>query len=92
MNFEWDPAKAEANRRKHAVAFVEAVSVFGDPLSQTFYDAEHSKAEDRFATIGLSDRGRLLIVWHTDRASSVRLISARTPTRSESEAYTDARS
>ena len=35
MHFEWDGAKAEANRRKHKVSFDEAVSVFYDPLSAT---------------------------------------------------------
>jgi uncharacterized DUF497 family protein len=29
--FEWDPAKADANYRKHGVSFEEAVTVFGDP-------------------------------------------------------------
>jgi hypothetical protein len=35
MEFEWDVAKAEANVEKHGVSFVEAVTVFGDPLEVT---------------------------------------------------------
>ena len=31
MQFEWDPEKAQANRRKHKVSFEEAVTVFYDP-------------------------------------------------------------
>ena len=42
MQFEWDPEKAQANRRKHKVSFEEAVTVFYDPLSATFDDQEHS--------------------------------------------------
>jgi hypothetical protein len=33
--FEWDPAKNEANRRKHGVSFREAISAFMDPFSVT---------------------------------------------------------
>lgn len=35
MQFEWDPAKAEANLTKHGVSFEEAASAFEDPLSAT---------------------------------------------------------
>ncbi len=28
MNYEWDPKKAEGNRRKHGVAFDEATTCF----------------------------------------------------------------
>ena len=31
--FDWDPEKAEANRRKHDVSFHEASTVFADPLA-----------------------------------------------------------
>ena len=62
MHFEWDSRKAERNRQKHAVDFDEAASVFGDAFSQTFFDAAHSRSEDRFATVGMSGRGQLLIV------------------------------
>lgn len=42
--FESDQRKASLNQRKHGVSFIEAASVFGDPLSQIFDDAEHSGA------------------------------------------------
>jgi uncharacterized DUF497 family protein len=32
MEFDWDPAKFEQNLRKHGVTFIEAATVFGDPL------------------------------------------------------------
>lgn len=87
MEFEWDPAKAARNRGKHGVDFVEAATVFGDVLSRTFADPDHSDDEHRFVTIGLSDRGRLLLVSHTDRGLKTRIISARKATRQERLAY-----
>lgn len=87
MDFEWDPRKAEANRRKHGVSFTEAGTVFGDELAITVPDPDHSLEEDRFITIGLSNRRRLLIVSHTDRNNRIRIINARELTRSERKAY-----
>ena len=67
MEFEWDKDKAAGNVRKHKVSFDEAATVFADTLSSTFADPDHSVEEDRYVTIGLSDRGRVLIVSHTNR-------------------------
>ena len=87
IDFEWDTGKAMANRRKHAVAFPEAATIFRDPLSITAYDPDHSGEEDRYITVGNSVAGRLLIVAHTDRGTRTRIISARELTRAEREAY-----
>jgi uncharacterized protein len=87
VNFEWDPGKARENRRKHRVSFPEAASVFGDPLALTYPDPDHSLAEQRFITIGLSSAGRVLIVSHADRNENVRIISARKTTQSERKHY-----
>jgi len=46
LTFEWDATKASANLRKHGVSFDEAASAFGDPLSLTIPDPEHSGRED----------------------------------------------
>ena len=67
MDIEWDVAKAASNLRKHKVAFLEATTALSDPLSVTFGDPDHSVEEDRFITIGLSDRQRVLVVSHTER-------------------------
>ncbi len=85
--FEWDSYKASENIRKHRVTFNEAGTVFSDPLASTFYDPEHSHDENRFITIGLSDRHRILIVSHTDRYGVIRIISARSATRHERRFY-----
>ena len=87
IQFEWDPAKARANRRKHGVPFREAASVFRDPLGITIFDPDHSEEEDRFIAFGFSGVGRLLMVAHTDRGERIRIISARELTREEREAY-----
>jgi uncharacterized DUF497 family protein len=47
VDFEWDPAKAEANVKKHRVAFEEALGVFADPLARIFDDSDHSADEAR---------------------------------------------
>jgi uncharacterized DUF497 family protein len=77
VRFEWHRANAGENLRKHGVSFDEAVTVFYDPLSATFDDEEHSADDARFITVGFSARGRLLVVAHTERGASVRIISAR---------------
>jgi hypothetical protein len=71
MEFEWDPIKATTNLRKHGVSFDEAVTVFGDFLSTTSPDPDHSVDEKRYITIGLSSRSRSLMVAHTQRGRRI---------------------
>ena len=88
VNFEWDTNKAETNENKHKVSFEEATTVFGDPLSLTIPDPLHSLPEDeRFITIGMSYRQKLLIVVHCDKGNVVRIISARKATKPEQNKY-----
>jgi uncharacterized protein len=95
MIFEWNPEKAISNRAKHNVSFEEASTVFGDPLSETFDDPDHSFEEQRFIIIGHSENGRLghsengrlLFVSHTDDGKTVRIISAREVTSAERNQY-----
>jgi hypothetical protein len=87
LEFEWDPRKAAKNLRDHKVAFTEAATVFGDDLSATAYDPDHSITEDRYITVGMSDRRRLLIISHTERGAKIHIISARELTRAERDAY-----
>ena len=83
-DFEWDPEKAEKNVSKHNVDFNEASSVFEDPMFITFLDEEHSFDEERYITIGLSNKGRLLLVAHSERNDRIRIISV-TVVQSEAE-------
>lgn len=83
MEFEWDREKAAQNLEKHEVSFDEAVTVFHDPLAATFDDPDHSAGEQRFVTIGFSPHNRLIVVAHTERGESIRIISARLATSQE---------
>jgi uncharacterized DUF497 family protein len=64
LEFEWDSEKADANLKKHKVSFEEAATIFGDPLSLTAYDPDHS--QNRTATLQWERRS-------TDGCSSSRI-------------------
>ena len=87
LRFSWDPQKAAANLRKHGVLFADAATAFGDPLSITIPDPDHSADEERFLLVGLTATGRLVVVAHSERGNDIRLISAREATRRERESY-----
>ena len=87
MRFEWDPSKAASNRAKHGVAFEEAATAFGDPLSLTIADPDHSEDEARFIVVGETSAERLVVVVHTDRDETIRIISARLASRRERSTY-----
>jgi len=87
--YEWDPVKAARNRRKHGVSFVEARSVFLDPMALTFGDPDHSEEEHREITIGVSAKERVLFVSHCMRGEQMRIISARKAQRKEVEQYAE---
>ena len=87
MRFEWDPDKASANLDTHGVSFEEAATVFGSALAVTFFDPDHSEKEDRYLTFGVPLNNRLLVVIHTDREESTRIISVREAIRREREQY-----
>ena len=89
MEIEWDPNKADSNLEKHGVPFDEAATAFGDPLSLTIADPDHSDDEERFVLLGQSFAGRLVVVVHTFRGERIRIISARIATRNERRSYED---
>ena len=91
-NFEWNPNKAKINIQKHKVSFEEAATVFRDPAALTIFDPDHSEAEERWLTIGISRLGKLLLVCHTyqhiDRDTAmIRIFSSRKATASEKKEY-----
>ena len=88
FEFEWDPAKAASNVRKHKVSFELAATVFQDPFARSIPDEDHSEFEHRWITMGRTRGDRLLVVSHTDPQTdgdktSVRIISARLASRNE---------
>ena len=91
IRFQWDPDKAARNASKHGVPFLEAATVFQDPLAFIFDDEEHSVEEYREIIIGHSKGARLLVVAFTERDDVIRIISARRANRKEREGYDNAR-
>ena len=89
VEFDWDPAKASANFRKHGVSFEEAQSVFYDEFAVQFFDEAHASDEDRFLMLGMSSGANLLLVCHCERGGGgvIRIISARKATKQESAFY-----
>ncbi len=90
--FEWDPAKATANLKKHGVSFEQATEVFKGPIALTIYDKDNSDEEDRWVTLGQAQQQHYLVVVHTFRESHsdtvrVRIISARPATKHEIKQY-----
>ncbi|MDA1372877.1 MAG: BrnT family toxin [Proteobacteria bacterium] len=88
MNFEWDPEKASANFEKHGVTFAEASEVFGDPLSSSVDDPDHSTDDARFLIFGQSISHKHIVVSFTEQnPSTIWIISAREMTKQEQNAY-----
>ena len=91
-NFEWNPNKARINIRKHNVSFEDAATVFRDPAALTIFDPDHSEAEDRWLTIGISRAGKVLLVCHSYKqidaeTAIIRIFSSRKATASEKRQY-----
>jgi len=86
MEFQFDPAKAAGNVRKHGVSFADAEAVFMDPLALHRIDPD-AEGEERFVAIGAGSAGHLLVVVYTLRGEAIRLISARRATPVEIRAY-----
>jgi uncharacterized protein len=91
IEFEWDSRKARQNLRKHGIDFDEATTVFADILSVTIPDPDHSD-DERWVTMGLSNRHRLLVVVHTEEEETIRIISVRAADRLERRKYEEGNS
>ncbi len=90
--FEWDPAKARQNSRKHRVTFERGATIFLDQNALSLFDEEHSQDEDRWVTLGLDRTGTLLVVCHTYREETetnarIRIILARKAAKNEAKQY-----
>ena len=85
MRLEWSEAKREENLRKHGIDFVGVDAVF-EGTTLTMEDDRFSYGEQRFVTFGLLE-GRIVAVVHTERGSTLRIISVRKASRREEESY-----
>ncbi len=86
MKFQFDPAKAKSNLKKHKISFADAEGVFYDPLAIHSADPE-SKDEERSIAIGMGSASQILVVVYTFRDEEIRLISARRATGREVKEY-----
>ena len=89
QKFNWDRDKNLSNIEKHGIPFKNAALTFFDPNAATIDDETHSRDEERFWLIGLSNDYRLLTVCHCYREDDtvIRLISARKATKQEEKEY-----
>ncbi|MDL2210669.1 BrnT family toxin [Desulfovibrio sp. OttesenSCG-928-O18] len=89
--FEWDPAKAKSNIKKHGVNFEIATRVFVDPFAQARQDRTEN-GECRLQTLGVVNGYLLLVIAHTVREDEegtevIRIISARRAEPKERKRY-----
>jgi uncharacterized protein len=96
IGFEWDQSKNKINISKHGVDFQEVITIFEDPSLLTLYDENHSTLDiDRWISMGINRSGTLYLVVHInviqDEKETIRIISARKPTRNEEKQYNDRR-
>lgn len=88
VTVEWDSDKYDLNISEHDVTFEEALSVIlHDDNSFTNEDYREYETEQRYITIGFSNRGRLLYVVWTLREVRYRIISARKANKHEERGY-----
>ena len=89
MEIIWDKKKNLENIQKHNISFKEAETVFYDPNGRLIADPDHSDKEDRFIILGISKMLHLLVVCHCYRENdeTIRIITARKATKSESKFY-----
>jgi len=86
MEYEWDPAKAAGNFRKHKVRFSDAALSLEDPAAQTIADPDAS-GEERFVCLAADPAGRVLVTVFTPRGRVIRIISSRKASRAERRTY-----
>jgi uncharacterized DUF497 family protein len=88
IRFEWDPAKNDANQRKHGLRFEDAKPIFiweADRLDER--DETHGVDEERFISIAPIASGLITVVWTEPVDDIVRIISVRPSSKPERERY-----
>ncbi len=81
------PKEGYAKPGQARVSFQEAATVVGDDFAIAAPDPAHSTGERRFIQVGVSKRGRTLLVCYTERGERIRVISARALTPREAREY-----
>lgn len=86
LGFDWDDAKAAANKIKHGIDFAVASHVFKEVFAIERLDDRRDYGEERYIIIGMVE-SRLLSVVYTMRDDTIRIISARGATPNEQRQY-----
>lgn len=93
MIIEWDKRKNLDNLKKHGVSFEKACEVFDDPLHLSILDKRFDYNEERWITVGKTNKLLILVVANTymdiDGNELIRIVSARKATKTERKQYED---
>jgi uncharacterized DUF497 family protein len=92
MNFDLDNNKNQSNIAKHGISFEEAIAIFDDPNILNYEDTRFNYEETRFVSIGqiilvTQEKTVIIVVIHTQRNQTIRLISARKANERERKRY-----
>ena len=88
LRFEWDPAKNDANQRKHGLRFEDVKAIFLWPSTRRDnIDDTYAGHEHRFVSLGPLPSGLVSVVWTEPREGTVRIVSARWATKRERRLY-----
>lgn len=91
MIFDWDSDKNSENVEKHGISFEQAQEVFFDPLHLSIRDERFSYFEERWITMGATEKGEVIVVAHLyfveEPDERIRIISARRATPRERRQY-----
>jgi uncharacterized DUF497 family protein len=86
--YDWDPAKAATNLRKHRVDFADAALSLEDPHALTIADPD-AGGDERFICLGADPEGRVLVTVFAVAGSRTRIISSRRASPGERCRYED---
>ena len=91
LKFEWSDEKNKLNIQKHHIDFDEAKEVFFDPLHISKLDHRFSYFEERWITLGVTTKSKILVVanmfFDENGEEIIRIISARKANLKEREFY-----
>jgi len=89
--FEWESKKNTENNKKHGISSEQARKVFLDPLHSSILDEQFSYFEERWITMGATEKGEIIVVAHLyfveEPEERMRIISARQATLRERKQY-----
>jgi hypothetical protein len=85
-DYEWDPAKAESNLKKHGVDFADAALSLEDENALVEPDPD-AHDEERYLCLAADPVGRVIVTVYTYRDEKIRIISARSASPGERRRY-----